>query len=186
MQHATIPCRSPVGLDPFEAIWRKHAGALAERARHLTGDRESADDLVQDAFERALRAGREGVPEHKLRSWLMVILYNLFIDRVRAAAVRPVDPLQENTIASGDPTPDGEPEQAWLQADPAAVWRSIAALPEKLRVTLELRIAGRSYDSIGESLGIRLTTVGTRLFRARKQLRRLVQLSGPAPITSAT
>src|SRR4051812_36482346 len=101
-------CSSPP-IDDFDAIWRDHAPALTRRARFLARDPEVAADLVQDVFERALRAGRDNVPTPKLRGWLMVILYNLFVDEVRTTAGRTSARFAEPWLvasAADEPTPD--------------------------------------------------------------------------------
>src|SRR5881275_3067972 len=52
-------------------------------ARRLTGSREEAEDLVQQAYERAFRSWRQYTPGTNLRAWLLRILTNLNIDRGR-------------------------------------------------------------------------------------------------------
>src|SRR3954453_21571889 len=65
-------------------------------ARHLSGSREEAEDLVQDTYSRAFRSWRQFQPGTNLRAWLLRILTNLNIDRGRRHQ-RPPDtqPLEE-------------------------------------------------------------------------------------------
>jgi DNA-directed RNA polymerase specialized sigma24 family protein len=63
----------------------------------------------------------------------------------------------------------------WHQVEPATLRECIGELPTKLREPLLLALAGHSAKEIARRLGIRLGTVGTRTFRARLQLRRLLE-----------
>ena len=58
-------------------------------ARHLTGSREEAEDLVQETYARAFRSWRQYQPGTNLRAWLLRILTNLNIDRGRRAQRTP-------------------------------------------------------------------------------------------------
>src|SRR4051794_19100829 len=65
-------------------------------ARHLTGSREEAEDLVQDTYARAFRSWRSFQPGTNLRAWLLRILTNLNIDRGRRKQRAPdTQPLEE-------------------------------------------------------------------------------------------
>jgi RNA polymerase sigma factor (sigma-70 family) len=159
-------------IDEFDAIWRDHAPALTRRARFLARDPEVAADLVQDVFERALRAGRDKIPTAKLRGWLMVILYNLFVDEVRTSAGRSSARMAERMLLAR------EPDQADNDLDPpccsvpmADALQCVRDLPAHLRQPLELRLEGNSYRDIGVRLGLTISTVGTRIHRACHRLR---------------
>src|SRR5881392_1563793 len=65
-------------------------------ARRLTGSREEAEDLVQDAYARAFRSWQQYQPGTNLRAWLLRILTNLNIDRGRRVQRTPEQtPLEE-------------------------------------------------------------------------------------------
>ena len=65
-----------------ELVWLHEAPLLA-RARRLCGNSDDARDLVQDTFERAFRRIDSFSRGTGVRAWLMTILTNLFLDRVR-------------------------------------------------------------------------------------------------------
>src|SRR3954451_2640068 len=66
-------------------------------ARHLSGSREEAEDLVQDTYARAFRSWRSFQPGTNLRAWLLRILTNLNIDRGRRKQRAPdTQPLEES------------------------------------------------------------------------------------------
>src|SRR5665213_3765229 len=81
---------------------------LRRYARGLTGDRDRADDLVQDTLERAWARFSMWQKRGDLRAWLFGIMHNHFVDRLRAQRARPED-------AAGEEVP--EPPQRPMQAD---------------------------------------------------------------------
>lgn len=145
---------------------------LAARARALCRPPLDPDDLVQDVLERALRGSvglRDGA---RLRSWLFAILTNTFIDRLRQlrAQPRPEDVDAAELAAAEDAA---HPDWAALTGDHLRA--AVARLPDELREVYTLHaLEGRDYNAIAGQLGIAKATVGTRLLRARKQLRALL------------
>jgi RNA polymerase sigma-70 factor, ECF subfamily len=155
----------------LDRLARGHAHELYRRALALTKSPDTARDLVQDTFERALRDRTAEVPEAKLRGWLFVIMRNLFIDgRRRDRRQRrwgrtdlPLDDL---------PAPVPEPPPRWESLSVAEVRASLEALDEPFRSVYRLHVfEGLCYGDIAARLGVRPATVGTRLFRARSLLR---------------
>jgi RNA polymerase sigma-70 factor (ECF subfamily) len=169
-----------------EAIARAHLQALYQRAYWLTRDASEAWDLVQDTFERCLRALPERLEAEKVRAWLFVILRNLFLDRCRSHERRARVPTEDAFLLEV-PTPETEEVPVWMSLDPQEVRRCVQRLDPALRQVHELRVErGLSQAEIAGRLGIPLATVGTRLFRARKHLRRLLDAhlaaeTAPAP-----
>src|ERR671939_1673065 len=87
-------------------------------ARHLTGSREEAEDLVQETYARAFRSWRQYQPGTNLRAWLLRILTNLNIDRGRRAQRAPdTQPLEEsdyflyNRLEEAGREPDSDEER---------------------------------------------------------------------------
>jgi RNA polymerase sigma-70 factor (ECF subfamily) len=163
----------PPGDDArFAAAAREHAELLLALARKLCRDDAEARDLVQDTYERALRAWPSLPPASNVRAWMVTILHNLFIDRCRRAKTRgrvePLDEVQVAAEAPAAPTP-------WQDISPEQLAAAIAQLPEEFRRVYALHSQGRSYDELAAELGIPKNTVGTRLLRARKKLRELLE-----------
>jgi len=167
---------------------------LLHLALGLTRDAGEARDLVQDAFERALREWTRFTPGTNARAWLSAILSRLFIDRWRRRKRQPrfVD-IDGMALASPGPTAGayaclGEPvggqvelaagtregaeEPPWARVTEADLRAAIAKLPPKLRRVFELSaIEQRTYVEISRMVDIPVNTVGTRLLRARRHLR---------------
>jgi RNA polymerase sigma-70 factor, ECF subfamily len=142
-----------------------HAPALRAAAAGLCRNAAECEDLVQDTFERALRhqaSGRE--PVRNLRAWLVAILRNAFIDRVRT----------EHPTAEVDdyPAVEAEPPPPWAEVTLADVRAALAAIDGDLRAIFELHyMEGLRYREIAIRLAVPENTVASRLFRARKALR---------------
>jgi len=170
----TIP-RSAPALIPaprFADAVRDHQPMLAELALRLCGEPANAKDLVQDTFERALRAWDRLRPDSNIRGWLATILHRLFVDRCRRA-VR-VAAVDVDRLEPRGPEPAAAPP-VWASLTPAQLRRAIARLDDEFRTVYRLHaIERKSYKHIAAQLGIPPATVGTRLLRARRKLKHLL------------
>lgn len=152
----------------FAAAVREHDALLRGLARRLCGNPTDADDLVHDAYERALRAWGRYVDQGNLRSWLAAIMHNVFIDRCRKHRRTPrSERIEQLEIAAAEPTPPPR----WAQVSNDSVSQALDTLGPEFRRVYDLHAAGRSYDEIAAELGIARATVGTRLIRARRRLK---------------
>ena len=166
MGTADSPRREDLDLFAYEPVLRAAAAHLCRKAWET-------DDLVQDTFERALRYLSSGRPlPVNPRAWLVSILRNAFIDRIRRSAVR-FEAMTETETQTRQP--DSDPEPAWAKLSVAEVQIALAELDAEQREVFELHyIAGLSYRDIAERMAIPQNTVASRLFRARKALRRVL------------
>lgn len=142
-------------------------------ARWLTGNPIDAEDVVQDACMRALRA-LDGAPVEHPRAWLLAIVRNTaftWLAKNRPHAVVLTGGAEEAHAHQGDleeqvaPTPE---EALIAKADRESVAAAIDALPIVFKETLVMReINGLSYREIAEATGVPVGTVMSRLKRAR-------------------
>jgi RNA polymerase sigma-70 factor (ECF subfamily) len=134
----------------------------------LRGDREAADDLVQDALVRALSHWNLRRNQENLRGWLYTILYNQFLsDQHRVRRRGPHDALTQETELPGI---DGGQHSVLQHRD---LLRAFAALPEEQRAALLLvGVEDLSYQEAARVLGVPIGTVMSRLSRGRERLRR--------------
>ena len=141
-------------------------------ARRLCGNDADARDLVHDAYERALRSWHTYDDRGNLRSWLATILNNLFIDRCRRASRAPrTEGLDTVDVAA--PEPSATPR--WAQVSVDQVRAALMGIGDEFRRVYEMHASGRSYEEIATELRIPKATVGTRLIRARKKLKALLE-----------
>lgn len=142
---------------------------LRRYARALAGNREDADDLVQDTLERAwARQGLwHGVAD--MRAWLFGIMHNLHADGARRARLP--------TVALDDAIP--EIPVAPTQGQRLALLDLQAALeqlpPEQKQVVLLVALEDMAYADVARTLGIPIGTVMSRLSRGRERLRSLME-----------
>ena len=149
--------------------------SLRRYARGLTGNRESADDLVQDTLERAWTRIAFWERRGELRAWLFSILHNVFIDRVRSARSSPLEEMpEEETIAPARAT----------QTDMLEVRDLDLALlklpPEQREVLLLVAVEQMNYEHVARVLDVPAGTVMSRLSRARERLRAVLEGRAPA------
>jgi RNA polymerase sigma-70 factor (ECF subfamily) len=137
----------------------------------LRGDRERADDLVQDTLERALSSWRLRRVESELRGWLYTILYNRFLsDRQRWKRRNAYNALTE-IIEDELPGVEGGQHSALEYRD---FLRAFATLPAEQRsVLLLVAVEDLSYEEAARVQGVPIGTVMSRLSRGRERLRRL-------------
>lgn len=140
---------------------------LRRYARSLTRDALRADDLVHDTLVRALETQGSLRPNTNLRTWMMTVLHNVFIDERRRRQVesRHADALVQ---MSEDKAPPAQEAQVRL----AQIRRAFLTLPEEQRAALHLvTLEGMAYADAAAVLGIPIGTLMSRLGRGRAALR---------------
>jgi RNA polymerase sigma-70 factor, ECF subfamily len=136
---------------------------LRRYARALVGDRDGADDLVQDTLERAVRKFHLWRPGD-LRAWLFSIMHNVFVNQLKARKIAPDVELDENFAA---------PMPGATSMDIIDLQRALGTLaPEQREVVLLIALEDMSYADVSRTLGIPMGTVMSRLSRGRERLRR--------------
>ncbi|WP_374572046.1 RNA polymerase sigma factor [Phenylobacterium sp.] len=145
--------------------------ALRRYARALMRDREAADDLVQDCLERAITRWRQRRGDAGTRAWMLTMLHNLAMNRMKSRKRRGVHlPLDENEAAALAQPP--EQEGAMRRRDLMA---ALDRLPEDQRQLLLLvSLEGVSYAEAAAITGAPIGTVMSRLSRGRERLRQLL------------
>jgi RNA polymerase sigma-70 factor, ECF subfamily len=149
-------------------------------ARHLVGNREEAEDLMQEAYARAFRSWRSFQPGTNLRAWLFRILTNLNIDRGRRVQRTPdMQPLEESDYflynkleeSTSDANVDERRVVDRLSQNDAVT--ALADLPHDFRdVVLLVDLADFTYSDAAQILDIPIGTVMSRLHRGRRMLKR--------------
>jgi len=166
------------GTEALRHVLTEQLPILRLVARGLSRDPSEIEDLVQDAYERALRSIDKIDPGGNPRGWMVTILHNLHIDRCRRRArMKPHVSYDDVPLAA----PEVSEAPAWSSITAEDVRRAAAQLPEELRITYTMfALEGRSYQEVSEALGIPKATVGTRISRARTRLKDLLTAKLPA------
>jgi RNA polymerase sigma-70 factor (ECF subfamily) len=144
---------------------------LRRYARALVGDRDGADDLVQDTLERAVRKFHLWRPGD-LRAWLFSIMHNVFVNQLKARKIAPSVEIDEEMIAAHMPTVNS--------TDVMDLDRALLRLaPEQREVVLLVALEDMTYADVSHALGIPIGTVMSRLSRGRERLRRAMEGENP-------
>jgi RNA polymerase sigma factor (sigma-70 family) len=154
----------------FEEVVLPHLDAAFNYARWLTKNDADAEDVVQDAYVRALRFF-SSLRGEDARAWLLTIVRNTWYGRFpRRAGTGPMPVAGEDADDRADTSLDPE-AQVIQQQTVEQVRRGLEALPTDFREVLVLReLEGLSYKEIATIVGIPLGTVMSRLARARERL----------------
>ncbi|MCJ2120507.1 sigma-70 family RNA polymerase sigma factor [Methylobacterium sp. J-001] len=140
---------------------------LRRYARSLTRDALRADDLVHDTLVRALEMQGSLRPNTNLRTWMMTVLHNAFIDeqRRRQVEARHADALVRMSEDMAPPAQEGRVRLAQIR-------QAFLTLPEEQRAALHLvTLEGMAYADAAAVLGIPIGTLMSRLGRGRAALR---------------
>ena len=167
--------------DPFSAALIAQLPGLRRYATALAGNASTADDLVQDCIERALRRAGSLQSVDRMASWLRAILHNIFIDDLRRAPSRVsrVDIFEMENHAELSVTPDTDS----LHLD---IVRAVDRLSfEHRQILLLAGLEGLSYAEIAGELDLPIGTVMSRLARAREKLRNMLENAGPSQFSAS-
>ncbi|RYY32332.1 MAG: sigma-70 family RNA polymerase sigma factor, partial [Sphingomonadales bacterium] len=142
-------------------------GPLRRYALSLTRHSADAEDLVHDTLVKAIERQAQFRRGHNLRTWLLSILHNAFVDQKRARRAETLRTAEFGRSAE-TAAPAGQEHSARL----ADVRDAFLSLPDDQRAALHLvSIDGLSYEDAAAALGVPVGTVVSRISRARAQLR---------------
>ena len=162
--------RDPDGARRFELLLMPHLNAGYNLARWLTRSEPDAEDLVQEAYVRALRSF-DGYRGGDPRAWLLSIVRNTCYTWLRQRHAHFDDTAAADAADVADDPAAGPEAQVIRHSDGALLRRALEDLPVEFREALVLReLEGLSYKEIADVAGVPLGTVMSRLSRARTQL----------------
>ena len=152
----------------FDDLYRRYFTRLRSYCQRRVGDRDTAEEIAQEAFVKALQALPRFAGERRFYPWVTVIANRLCVDHHRRLGrVRPVEEVDPGSVDG-----DHGAHLAFL-ADVDNLDRALQRLGPRHLEVLELRERkGMSYAQIADHLAVPQSTVEALLFRARKALRR--------------
>ena len=158
-----------------------HLDAAHNLAHWLTGNDHDAQDIVQDAYLRAVRSA-ESFRGGDMRSWLLTIVRNLCFDALRRKKVLPMAQIEDDS-RTADSHQECDPARILQSAENIEQVRmAVAALEPEFREIVILReMEQMSYKEIASLTGVPMGTVMSRLARARRHLARILSESQDSP-----
>jgi RNA polymerase sigma-70 factor (ECF subfamily) len=156
----------------FAGLYDRHGRAAYSLAYRMAGERQAAEDLVQDAFLDVWRAaGSYKAERGSVRTWVLSIVHNRGIDQLRSAASR--RRVQDRVEATASISQPSEAfSEAWRSSQRSQVRKALEDLPAEQLQVLELAYySGYTHTEIADLLGLPLGTVKGRMRLGLKKIR---------------
>lgn len=166
----------------FEKLVARTQRQAYNMAYRMTGNRDDAEDLTQEAYLRAYRSFDKYDRSLPFENWFFRILSNLFVDGLRRKPKQtPISLNQPLNDADGEsnylleiPDDESNPEvQLMENVMDERLQRALATLPQEFRTAVLLcDVEGLSYEEIANVMGTSIGTVRSRIHRGRRMLRK--------------
>ena len=160
----------------FEQLVLRHQELVFSLAYKLTGNREMANDVAQEAFIRAWRAIEKFRGDSTFSTWIYRITVNTawtLRKKAKKHNTLNIDDTYEPIVIDEKK----DPEMVAINSDLSSVLsKALNNLPVEQRIIVELKnIEGRSHKEIAEYLDISVTAAKVRLHRAHQRLRQILE-----------
>lgn len=165
----------------FETLYDRYASAVFGLSLRMLGNREHAEEAVQEIFWRVWQRAKSFDPNRSLAPWLFGIGHNYCIDELRRRRVRPQSVYEndEHPILSTIPDETDVGETALLGEQRRIMLNALRELPAEQRQALELAyFGGLTQQEVADRLGSPLGTVKTRMRLGLQKLRNILQGQG--------
>lgn len=161
----------------FREFVSAHAGRIYNHALRMLGNREDAEEAVQDIFLKAHRGMADFRGQSEIRTWLYRITVNTCLTRLRRTTLQQVHPDAEQTKTGNQwdtiVSNDDSPENLLIEKDiKGFVIEALELIsPDDKEILLLFHVDELKYEEIAIVLDVPIGTVCARLYRARKKLR---------------
>jgi RNA polymerase sigma-70 factor (ECF subfamily) len=158
--------------EAFATLYDRHGRAAYSLSYRMMGEKQAAEDLVQDAFLKVWRgAGSYRTERGSVRTWILSIVHNRGIDQLRSLASRR---RTQNKVEASAPI--SQPSEAfaetWRNSQREQVREALGTLPPEQLKILELAyFSGYTHVEISELLDLPLGTVKGRMRLGLKKIR---------------
>jgi RNA polymerase sigma factor (sigma-70 family) len=159
----------PTDEAAFTALAEQHRRELHLHCYRMLASVQDAEDAVQETFLRAWRSRETFAGRSTFRAWLYRIATNAALNHLRSRG-REKRAMERHAVelnGASAPSWDGETNE-----HRAALWNGIAALPERQRVAITLRLADElEYDDIAARMGCTAEAARANVYQATKRLK---------------
>lgn len=168
--------------EALTSIMQEFSPQLHHRVTKITGDPETANDVVQDAFLKAYEKMPEYRPTGSVGGWLMRIAYNQALDELKRADRRYIDRTYNHYHTDLEQTAAYRENESYFGQDPATIieekderqqasmvlHRVLMHATSAQRQAITLQLQGLTYEEIAAKLGISYPSAKARIYRARQ------------------
>ena len=161
--------------DDFRKVYDANYTLLMQVVMHIVYNREIAEDLVQEAFERFYVKNISFPTMDEAKYWLLRVSKNLALNHIRRNK-REIQLVEKVKKLPGETVNFFDSSKAVIEEEERRnVREAVNSLPENLRSVIQLKeYSGLDYKAIGKVLGISETNVKVRVHRARKKLEEIL------------
>jgi len=165
--YALLTGDDPTAQRALTILYRRYSQRIYTYCRKITGDNQTAEDLLQETFVKLFDAGKQGRSIDNFPAYLMTIARNLCLSH-RARSKRQYVPVEDFHLTVRD-VPYEHKELLHL------IHMALELIPEDYREAFVLReYNGLAYNEIAEVIGESLDVVKVRIFRAKKKIREIL------------
>ncbi len=167
--------------EAFTLLVGRFKDPLTNYVYRFVGDRDDANDIVQETFVRAYRSRRSYKPAARVSTWIYTIASNLaksFLRRRRLRAIVRFSRTQEEQAPVFEIADTAPPADALVDASlrEERIHKALSALPTKYREIVVLRdIQELAYEEIVAITGLAMGTVKSRINRGRRMLQEMLK-----------
>ncbi|CAN5247043.1 sigma-70 family RNA polymerase sigma factor [soil metagenome] len=167
--------------EAFAGLYDRHGRSAYSLAYRMMGDRQAAEDLVQDSFIKVWRSAKSYRAERgSVRTWILSITHNRGIDHLRSTARR--RRTQDRVERTAETAQQSEAfAETWRNSQRDQIRQALRTLPEEQLKILELAYySGYTHAEIAEMLDIPLGTVKGRMRLGMKKIKSFFDSQGMA------
>ena len=159
-------------LSAFDRLYTRYSSAMFGLCLRYARDREEAQDILQEGFMKVYDKISQYSGEGSFEGWMRRLFVNLALDQYKSRK-REQERLQTYAEEGGA---DTDAPSLWPDVSEKEIVDLIRQLPEGYRMVFNLfAVEGFSHRDIAQQLGISESTSKTQFFKARKQLRRMLE-----------
>jgi RNA polymerase sigma-70 factor (ECF subfamily) len=167
--------------EALAGLYDRHGRSAYSLAYRMMGDRQAAEDLVQDSFIKIWRSAKSYRAERgSVRTWILSITHNRGIDHIRSTASR--RRTQDRVEMTAETTQQSEAfSETWRNSQRRLVQQALKTLPDEQLKILELAyFSGYTHAEIAEMLDLPLGTVKGRMRLGMKKIKSFFDAQGVA------
>jgi RNA polymerase sigma factor (sigma-70 family) len=164
----------------FDQIYKTHANNLYRFLYFLFGNKEEAEDILQEAFIKLYHSFLDGQQILNIKAWLYRVASNLSTNVLKRHShlQKILSHHSDEVMGNLTACPDDAEQQLMRHQEIKIMQQGIGALRPRDRVVLALYLNGMGYDDIAKTIKVRKSTIRTILFRAISRLNKQIKHGG--------